>query len=597
MQKRMSTQKIRYTHYSYLALLTGLICLATFFAAAFPLGAEAHSLSQPGGNVADPVVRAVDIAKPSVVRIVTNLPARLTVNFSTTQSVTFPQGSNTPYPLTLSGSGTFISSNGDILTADHVVNPPHDQALAQFLFTLAAPDIAQYMNQTKQGSNVTPDQVVQLLTSGQLDSQAHYDQPSSEVYLSTDYTGPISANTVAGIAPSTHATVDKIEKESSFNEKDVAIIHVPMTNIPRIQLGDSSNVQQQDDLTIIGFPGNADISTRPTDLFSSSINKITVSSIKSTDTGAPVIQVGGNVEHGDSGGPALDSQGQVVGIVSFGLANGNSIGSTTFLQASNSAKSLITALGINTQPGSFDKAWTNAFADYASTNPGHWHRAQQEFQQLAGTYPNFKAVTPYLDYTNTQASHEKLPTTQTTSNSSPALSSSLIAILVVVLILLLALLILFFVVRSSQRKRKQAKAAATNLNLSTGQAAGNPVPPVYSQPGAPSQPGLARPGYSQPSQPGVVPQSYSQHGIPFQPGQPSGNRQGEHDVSAFGGPPSHTPMPPYQGGAVGQNSAPANASGELHPWPCGHMNRPNARFCSICGEPGVQEPTIRRYEQ
>ena len=98
--------------------------------------------------------------------------------------------------------------------------------------------------------------------------------------------------------------------ESSINEKDVAIVHVSLNDMPSVQLGDSTNVQQQDELTIIGFPGNGDVSNKPTDLLTSSINKISVSSIKTTDSGAEVIQVGGNVEHGDSGGPALDAGAQ-----------------------------------------------------------------------------------------------------------------------------------------------------------------------------------------------------------------------------------------------------------------------------------------------
>jgi hypothetical protein len=45
--------------------------------------------------------------------------------------------------------------------------------------------------------------------------------------------------------------------------------------------------------------------------------------------------------------------------------------------------------------------------------------------------------------------------------------------------------------------------------------------------------------------------------------------------------------------------APAQSvlSGTLRPWPCGHMNRPSARYCSICGEPAPPPPTIRRIEQ
>src|SRR5258708_27930905 len=44
----------------------------------------------PGGKVADPVVRAVDIAKPPVVRIITFLTGQLTARFSSTPNVTLP---------------------------------------------------------------------------------------------------------------------------------------------------------------------------------------------------------------------------------------------------------------------------------------------------------------------------------------------------------------------------------------------------------------------------------------------------------------------------------------------------------------------------
>src|SRR5439155_4557399 len=121
-----------------------------------------------------------------------------------------------------------------------------------------------------------------------------------------------------------------------------------MNNMAMVQLGDSSSVQQQDNLTIIGFPGNGDIAgNNATDLLTPSVNKVFVSSIKTSDTGAPLIQVGGNVEHGDSGGPALDNHGTIVGIVSFG-ANGP--GSTSFLHASNSAHTLVQDMGLNTSP-------------------------------------------------------------------------------------------------------------------------------------------------------------------------------------------------------------------------------------------------------
>src|SRR5260370_35005264 len=79
-----------------------------------------------------------------------------------------------------------------------------------------------------------------------------------------------------------------------------------------------------------------------------------------------------------------------------------------FLQASSSGEKLVQSLRLNTTPGLFQNAWSQAFTDYASSTPGHWHKAQQEFQQIAAHYPQFKAITPYLGYTTTQPRTEKV---------------------------------------------------------------------------------------------------------------------------------------------------------------------------------------------
>lgn len=551
-------------------LLVGM--LGVLLAAVFLRAGTAYAASMPGGNVADPVVRAVDIAKPAIVRIITSISGHLDVQFNS-GTVTFPQANGKTYQEDLSGTGTFITANGDILTADHVVSPPPD-----VLQSAAAPDVANYINQHPETGigQTSADQVAQALQANQLKSTAHYDQKSSEVFLSTDYTGPLTAPTLATVPPTIHATVDRIEKESPFDQMDVAIVHAPFQDTPEVQLGDSSNVQTQDPLTIIGFPGNADVNDIPQNLFTSSVNSITVSSIKTTTTGAPLIQVGGNVEHGDSGGPALDSQGNVVGVVSFGLSSNNSPGNTSFLQASNSARQLVTALNLKTAPGTFEKQWDQAFAAYAATSAGHWHTSQQEFQQLATSYPQFKAVTPYLTYAQDQAKTETVPqgqqvtATPQTGNHSQAAATSptswkaiALTIGAIALVVLLIIALLGMMLRGRKKKAQPAQNGAQSQQLL----------PTTPRPGAPD---------------------------PLHSG-----------MSAFGAPPpvGSRPMPPQPGQSAtfqrvpGQpvpvspqsQAADLQSTFILRPWPCGHMNRPNARFCTICGEPAP--PTGRRVEQ
>jgi hypothetical protein len=511
--------------------------------------------------VTDATVRAVDIAQPAVVRIITSINTHLRVHFSATNTVIFPQNS-TGYLLEVSGSGTFITSHGDIVTADHVVNPPHDQPLAQFLDQQAAQGVADYINTQSATTRVTQAQVLQDLESGQLPSDPVYDTPTSTVFLSTAYTGPLSAPDFQRLPPQVGADVDNIEKESAVNQKDVAIIHAPFKDMPSAQLGNSSAVQIQDTLTIIGFPGNADVSKRPTDLLTSSVNKINVSSIKTTDTGAPVIQVSGNVEHGDSGGPALDNQGNIVGIVSFGIANPDAPGSTngtSFLQASNSASELVNALNLDTKAGPFQKLWSQAFNDYAATTPGHWHTATQELSQLATSYPLFQGVKPYLLYAQAQAKTERLSSSQTSaqapiqpSRNTPSTNSLIPLLLPIALVVLLVLIVvLLLVLVLGNRRRRNTASAATALK-----------PPLTTMP---------------------VSQQNGPNMPPFHVTPTPQDTRTAFGAQAAGGQPNQPP---------GSMSNTANISAVSRPWPCGHLNRPNARFCSLCGEPAPT--TIRR---
>lgn len=600
MKKSMAPNSSLYNenmrHWPGVLMVVGIICC--LLATVFVNPATTYADSIPGGNISDPVVRAVDIAKPSVVRIITTLPSHLIVHLSQ-GDVTFPQQDSTSqvavdgaYMLQVSGSGAFITSQGDILTADHVVNPPKDQEMTQFLDKVAAPDVAKYMN--KQGGNqVTADQVEQQLDSGQLRSTPSFDQATSEVLLSTDYTGPLDAASFRDIPASIHKTVDKIKAQSTVDQKDIAIVHAPFTDTPSIQLGDSSTVQTQDVLTIIGFPGNGDVSNKPTDLLTSSVNKINVSSIKSTDTGAPLIQVGGNVEQGDSGGPALDSNGNVVGIVSFGIvSNPGAPAGTSFLQASNSARDLVKSVGLDTTPGTFQKLWSQSFTSYAATTAGHWGQAQKGFEQLSTNYPDFKAVTRYLDYARTQAKNEPKgqPTPQATPTAKPSNVPSIpglgqvpalaLTIGSVAVVLLLAVLLFGAVARRNKKKPAGKDQMAQQ-------------PPVPQGP-PPPQNGQMRPATPMPSN--------------------SANASINHGMAAFGAPAQPTPPPaqvmqpsqpsqtlPRTMPPVSSPNMPMNGNSgtftTLRVWPCGHMNRPNARFCSICGEAAPPPPPARRVEQ
>ena len=547
----------------------------------------AHAIGNPGGDVSDPVVRAVDMAKPAVVRIFTDINTQLTVNFSPKQSITFPLGGGN-YTSTLTGSGTFISAHGDILTADHVVNPPHDDQLSQDLDMQAAPDVADYINKyVPSYAPVTQDDVAQELFSGQIPSHWRYGKTQSLVYLSTDYSGPLTATKLHKVPAQLQAPIDRIEAQSAVDAKDVAIVHADLNDTPSVQLGDSSGVHEQDMLTIIGFPGNGDVSDLPTNLLTSSVNQIMVSSLKTTDQGAQVIQVSGNVEDGDSGGPALDSNGAVVGIVSFGLSDQSG---TNFLQASNSARALVQRLHLDTAPGPFEKAWSQAFNDYAATTPGHWYKAQQELASIQTDYPQFKAILPYLQYAQAQAPQERVQQSQPRSTrSTPHSQSKTISPLVWIILAVMVIIVLTLVMFALTLRRRKKKGPFTPVTLLPMLPA-NVVVPLAGTRGEDADAMVAfdAPTTTPPKKKGPFTPVILQ---PMFPAQTQYAPQDTDALVAFGASTTTlrqeqvSVQPQPFGLLVGMPAITSKTSGELRP----ELNSKNLRFYSMWGGPVPQE--------
>ena len=108
-------------------------------------GRAEASTRAPGGNFTNPVVRAVDVAAPAIVRLATIYEGHLELSLCG-QTVELPSGGH-GYTLGGLGSGAFISANGEILTADHVVHIPKESLDSEiFQSDTSATDIARAIN-------------------------------------------------------------------------------------------------------------------------------------------------------------------------------------------------------------------------------------------------------------------------------------------------------------------------------------------------------------------------------------------------------------------------------------------------------------------
>jgi type II secretory pathway pseudopilin PulG len=453
--------------FAFLFFVAGGIVLAA------PMRAHAGS-PHPGGNIKSSVVFHVDVAQPSIVRILTPVNGSLHVQLCTNVA------KNYSFSFYITGSGAFISSHGDILTADHVVNPPQGD-LTLFALQNLATRIASDL-QTSCNKSETPDQVFNelgtLYVNGSSSITATYQPFKSSIWYSTSFVGSYPDK---GVLDTTMYPL-QVKAESSFSKNDVAIAHADLQDTPSIKIGDSDAVSPTDNLTVLGFPGNGDLGDtlkdeHPNNFLTESINLLYVSAVKKNDNGGTLIQIGGNVEPGDSGGPALNANGEVVAVVSFSrsAATPDEVGQTHFLQATSSVLPLLSQANIDQTPGAFQTRWQQALTDFASNNNDHWHKAASDLQAINHDYPNFQGVQDYLAYAQNQAQSEKTGLNLFTNmDTTSLLGYGLIGLAIIVLVSTVLIVVLNN--RRQARRQKEAVLATASSYLTMGSSMGAASP-------------------------------------------------------------------------------------------------------------------------
>lgn len=181
---------------------------------------------------------------------------------------------------------------------------------------------------------------------------------------------------------------------------DVAILRIDnnSTNLfPALELGSIENLREGSDVVVAGYPtlveGEKDpratisykTSTKPT------ITRGIISALKQDLTGKTILQTDASIDRGNSGGPAFDLSGQVVGIVTF-MAESKS-GNFNFLRDVQELKDLIAKNKIENQLGSLSNNWRKGLAEYRDQ---YYHSAIKYFNQVESQSPTHPTVKEFI---------------------------------------------------------------------------------------------------------------------------------------------------------------------------------------------------------
>ncbi|MGD0259750.1 MAG: trypsin-like peptidase domain-containing protein [Verrucomicrobiota bacterium] len=298
------------------------------------------------------------------------------------------------------GSGFIISKDGYIITNGHVVQADNEELKEDFIGQAVAwakknlPPV--YQRAGEQPFPVTKDDQQKLTTL----LRREY-----TVEKNTDIKVYMGKDVGMGMQPKAYpAEVRKVSGAKLWaapngqkhrSGKDVAVIKIEADDLPTVRLGNSDDMDVGESIVVIGYPGVAGPEMNDfvagESVLEPTVTSGIVSARKTQPDGAPVLQTDAATTHGNSGGPAFNEKGQVIGIATFGSVTQTATGKDevevqgfNFLVPMSVAKSFANELNVNTSRSTADAHFENGMNAYWGKD---YAKAIHEFEAILRAHP------------------------------------------------------------------------------------------------------------------------------------------------------------------------------------------------------------------
>lgn len=335
--------------------------------------------------------------------------------------VSFMYG-DTPYeieigdfgPLVSQGSGFIVSSNGYIVTNSHVVDPDEETIKQYFAEVTAYAVTLKWMSYVEENGidfQISPSNMIDRITELIMtdDYSLKYNK-EVKVYFGGEsdadprgYQADIKQSNPENYWES-QDPADPTKTIKHRSGKDLAIIKITATNLPVVPLGDSDEMEIGDRVIVIGYPGVAQSSqmyvlSEETDYVPTVTTGI-VSAIRKLPDGSDVLQTDASIYHGNSGGPAFNSEGEVIGVATYGSTDTTSSGESiniqgfNFLIPVNLVSEAVNELHIDTTPSETTRHINTGLDHYWNQS---YSQAIDEFGKITDTGTINKYALEYIE--------------------------------------------------------------------------------------------------------------------------------------------------------------------------------------------------------
>lgn len=327
-------------------------------------------------------------AKPAVVLIIAEVGAKVTLNCG--------EGATTasPPPFRETGTGWVVESGGWVITNGHVVQPAHEPPAwlvnqqAQRAVTAACLPKALKAARLEPGQSPGAEETLKRRLLDQV-------LPTAKVRLTPQIVVQLSSGQrlkaeVKKFSPPVKGAAGDV------SGRDLALLKIEGEHLPVLPLADSKFAQIGDPIHIFGFPGVvlAHELLNETSSREASVTNGAVSGFKQDVTNLPVIQTDAPASWGNSGGPAVTSKGEVLGVLTFVSlapgAEGAIVQGFNFVIPSQAVREFLQGTPVTpTGKSAFNEAWFSGLRELFTED---WAGAVRQFQRAEKLQPGLPDV-------------------------------------------------------------------------------------------------------------------------------------------------------------------------------------------------------------
>jgi len=256
-----------------------------------------------------------------------------------------------------SGTGFIVTPDGYIVTNAHVVGVDDDPE-AQIFYQLAA-ETRQAFEEAFAGEDYSESERQELVDTLTDKLTDYYGEKASTRSVSTSVgvlsgtatpDEEFSANSWPATIETTGSVYDEVDGETTWG-RDIAVLKVDVQHqLPTVRLGESTGLGSGAEVFVIGYPaiGTEALFTERNTTLEPSLTAGVVSARRTLTSGVETIQTDAAINSGNSGGPVYDSDGEVVGVATFGPPD-SGIEDTGFALPIETATGFLGELGVENE--------------------------------------------------------------------------------------------------------------------------------------------------------------------------------------------------------------------------------------------------------